>query len=131
MWQKMLHTQFGGGCPGSYGCTYSTDGVFGTNTHNRTILWQAVYRDNLVPGMSVDGIVGAQTWNAARFFNLHRVGGNANADYYCYGTCGLYERGFPMNYSRPFATWLASGWFCGVEIIDHPTVRDAWMRSCV
>lgn len=130
MWQKMIHAQFGGGCEGLGGCTYKTDGIFGTNTHDRTIVWQAFYRASLVPGMSVDGVVGPQTWNAARFFNLHRVGGDRNFDYHCYGTCGVYETGFPMSFAKGYATWLASGWACDLEVIDHPTVRNAWMRSC-
>jgi hypothetical protein len=131
LWQRMVHVQFGGGCAGTHGCTYRTDGVFGTNTHNRTILWQAVYRDNLVPGLAVDGIVGPQTWNAARFFNLHRVGENTNFVFHDYGpNDSVYERGFSMPYAKGFATWLAEGWGCDAEIIDHPTVRDTWLRSC-
>lgn len=131
LWQRMVHVQFGGGCAGSHGCTYRTDGVFGSNTHNRTILWQAVYRDNLVPGMTVDGIVGPQTWNAARFFNLHRVNENANYVFYAYGpNDSIYDRGFGMPFVKPFATWLAAGWGCESEIIDHPVIARTWLQSC-
>jgi hypothetical protein len=81
--------------------------------------------------MSVDGIVGAQTWNAARFFNLHRVpSSDPNVDYYDYGPNDtVYEPGFRMVYVKPLATWLADGWGCGPEIIDHPTVRDTWLHN--
>jgi hypothetical protein len=127
LWQRMGHAQFGGGCPGSVGCTYRTDGIFGQNTHNRTILWQAVYKD-VVPDMVVDGIVGAQTWNAARFFNLRRTSENAGWVYHDYGPSA---RDFGMSYAKPFLTWFSAGWSCRADIIDHPTVRDAWLNSCV
>lgn len=132
LWQRMVHVQFGGGCPGLHGCTYKTDGIFGQNTRNRTILWQAVYRDNLVPGLAVDGIVGPQTWNAARFFNLVMdTGSNPNVVYYDYGpNDSVMERGFSMVYVPGYATWLAEGWECEREIIDHPTVRHTWLQAC-
>jgi hypothetical protein len=128
LWQGMLHVQFAGGCPASFGCTYATDGVFGSNTENRTVLWQAVYHNTLVPSLSVDGIVGPQTWNVARFFNLHKVNENADNVFYDYGSTGTRDIG--MRFVKPLATWLADGWGCQYELIDHPTVREAWLVEC-
>lgn len=126
-WQRMAHAQNGGWCWSNAGCEYPTDGQFGQKTKNHTILWQTQYKQ-LVPSLVVDGIVGPQTWDTARFFNLRRAWSDANFDVYRYGPTG--DRGFYMDYVKPYAVWRISPWDCDFTLIDHPSVHPTFSMAC-
>lgn len=115
LWQHILissHTSM----PGQY----MTE-VFGTKTRDYTKLYQAAH------GIAVDGIVGTQSWNAARWW----VGPPVNP---CTTDCDYFfnESGAPLELyqnTRSGGTWkwngicgyTSSGGFVGT---DHPGITN-------
>ena len=73
MWQEILSAEFGLS-------EANVDGSFGTGTANYTAVYQSYY------GVTVDGIVGPQTWNVARFITGTTISATpCTSCYYDYG----------------------------------------------
>lgn len=128
LWQGMMHARYGGWAGQYSNGSPKIDGAFGATTENYTLLWQAEHQP--ISGIAVDGVVGPQTWNAARWFHL---GGpiyvDANWREYRYSDHAWYVW---FRYARPFATWLQVD--CGISFyphnpIDHPGIDPGMMAS--
>lgn len=114
MWQEILSAEFGLG-------EANVDGTFGTGTANYTAVYQNYY------GITADGIVGAQTWNVARFVTGTTISSTpCTTCYYDYG--GGPDLSLYWN-SASGGTWKWSG-SCyafstsppsGYGLTDYPT----------
>lgn len=115
LWQRAMAIRY-------YGSPVA-DGYFGTTTKNYTLFWQAEHQP--FTGIAVDGVVGPQTWNAARFFHVGApTWTSASWHKYAYEDGGGY---FVLAYARPFATWFLTrcvtrynGYIGEIYAIDHP-----------
>jgi hypothetical protein len=102
VWQLFLSTRYRptSGSP----FTPSFTGVFTTTTSNYTKVWQL---EHAAAGLSVDGIVGPNTWAAARFFH---VGANpyqgGGWKYFQYVDLDGYPGSVPLPYTTVFGTWF-------------------------
>jgi hypothetical protein len=116
LWQGFLDARFDGWFYDG-GPTPSLDGTFGPTTRNYTILWQTQY------GLTADGVVGPNTWNRARWFNLKtEASPDPNwASYRYHDDAGdVY-----LDFARPYATWLKP--WCDVEYhITTPQIDHGW-----
>lgn len=117
LWQNMLDARFNGWYYEG-GPSPAVDGHFGTVTKNYTILWQTQW------GLPADGVVGPQTWNRARLFNLGRptAESSANWDVYQYTD----QQGtVDVRFAKPYQTWLKQ--WCGKNYhITTPQIDHGW-----
>lgn len=76
LWQEGIRARYHDPLKGMSMPASTGDGHYGTATRNYTRFWQAEIH-NLSPAVVADGVVGANTWNAARLLfvtPLWRVG---------------------------------------------------------
>lgn len=133
-WQRMLHATYGGYGSGLSPVPRRTDGVFKSVDRDLTLVYQAQAKA-IVPSMMVDGIVGSQTWNFSRFFNLKLTDAYSYYREYCYSangyTCGYRDPGVRMRYVDGYEVWLIDTWGCnGYVTIDHPSIPAQWFENC-
>lgn len=130
LWQGIQQSSYGGWGPGSCGsCQARTDGYFGQVTRNYTIIWQTQMK-TLVPSLTPDGVVGTQTWNAARFFYLSPSFDYGYAHYFTYNRAGIDP--FAIQYNSYYTAWLTSNpFFCSdMVLIGSPHISPVWYQTC-
>lgn len=103
-------------------------------THNGTFTscedtWTEEYQDD--HGVTVDGVVGAQTWSAARWWHL-----SLDTDWGDWEDWIMQDVGY-STYERyaPWDGWMAGPYDCDwyldeFETVDHPTHNIDWTLQC-
>jgi hypothetical protein len=130
LWQGIQQSTYGGWAPGfAPGSIAKTDAQFGSITRNYTILWQTQMRA-LVPTLATDGVVGTQTWNAARFFGLGQPFFSGSNAIYTYNRNGVDP--FLIAYNSVFTAWLTQNpFFCSTyATVGSPHVSWIWFQNC-
>lgn len=142
MWQEFLYARYGawgmGGCGSN--CTSQgipiIDGYWGPDTRNYTLFWQAEFH-SIAPQVVADGVVGTNTWNAARYFNLGApTFVTSNSDYYGYSDL-FFQSSYPgysiaMQYSKVFLTWL-TGVISACDawvVVSSPDISHLFYTYC-
>lgn len=128
-WQSFIHDRYGGFGNGSCtGCPDRTDGIFGSRTGSYTSLWQWEHQA-VVPSLVADGVVGPQTWDAARFFHLGSPAGTWGGwTHYAYSDS---VAATPMGRAPAFATWGVSPCSTAYDGINHPGVPAQFFWNCI
>jgi hypothetical protein len=124
-WEEVMIKRFNVGL-------FTNDGIWsGAAETWWTNVWQSNHA-SITPGLSVDGIVGPQTWAAARFWHLRFSFAYTNWEVHTYtdlapGT--IYFKRYV-----PFDGWATHPLGCSSDsayrTIGHPVNDVAWWQNC-
>lgn len=125
VWEQALIMRIGIGW-------FTHDGVWGGNPETWwTNVWQSDHAA-ITPGLAVDGIVGPQTWSAARFWHLRYASTYQNWETYLYTD----QAGGTVYFQRyiPWDGWQTHPIGCSSEFayktIGHPINDVPWWQNC-
>jgi len=116
----------------------ATDGIYGSLTQAATLRWQANLQSQ-VPKVRVtlDGIVGGQTWNLTRFLYLSKVSADAQWDTNAFKPTSSPCRDLcnhdvmKILFNRPFKTWFFRFPISGEKLrVNWPQISADWTEPC-